>query len=197
MKKNELINDTRLTPTMEITRSGSKQMFREKNPKDRTFIDSENADVVLQHEKKSMYADLIDGKWYWVEGCAQCNGEPRDWMAYRECEKHDVCRTCSIHRKDLKETPWGGKHGWQCKPCAENERLDKLESAMKSFQDNGLDKYDFLYMDEIKCPHCGTEISSEDIYESQTMYCDICHNNYELTIEYTPSYSTSKICDNG
>lgn len=64
----ELIKDERLTPTMERVRSGRTQMFREKNKNDRSFISKDNCDVSLEHEIKSMYAELTDGKWYWVNG---------------------------------------------------------------------------------------------------------------------------------
>ncbi len=122
MKK--LINDKRLTPTMERVRSGRTQLFRERNKDDRSFIGSDNCDVSLQHEIKSMYAELIDGQWYWLNGCAECNGEERDWMTYIECEEHDRCRTCNTNRKDIKGSVWGGKEGWQCKPCHESEHLE-------------------------------------------------------------------------
>ena len=63
MKEKELINDERLTPTMERTRSGSVQLFREKNPNNRTYISADNCCVSLVHpHDKSMYAELIDGR---------------------------------------------------------------------------------------------------------------------------------------
>ena len=99
MKDKELINDERLTLTMKRIRNGKTQMFREKNKDDRTSINRDNSDVILEHEDKAMYAELFDEKWYWVSGCAECNGKERDWMSYVECEKHDRCSSCSINRK--------------------------------------------------------------------------------------------------
>ena len=86
-KLREQIADSRLTPTMDRVRDGRKQLFREKNPKDRSFIDIDNCDLYLEHENKAMYAKLIDNKWYWVNGCGPCNGEERTFRTYIECEK--------------------------------------------------------------------------------------------------------------
>jgi len=83
--------------------------FREGNKDDRSFIGLGNCDLSLKHEDKAMYAELIDSKWYWVSGCRECNGEPRDWMSYIECEEHDRCRSCQTKRKDVKgNSVWGG-----------------------------------------------------------------------------------------
>ncbi len=77
----ELINDDRLTPTMRRLRDGSTQLFREASKNDGSFINSDNACVILKHEKRSMYAELIDGFWYWVEGCGPCKGEKRSFRS--------------------------------------------------------------------------------------------------------------------
>lgn len=123
-----LINEPLLTPDMKRTRSGATQLFR-KDYKDRQFTSEENADVVLRPPERHLFAELIGGQWCWVNGCAECNGKPRDWMTYIECDKHDVCRTCKTPRSQLTESPWGGKHGWQCKPCAEIEHeAEKVEA---------------------------------------------------------------------
>lgn len=176
-----LINDNRLTPTMSRTRSGRTQVFIEKKG---------NVEVSfsLEHEKRSMYAELIDEQWYWVEGCAECNGEPRDWLTYIECEEHDRCRCCGINRKDLKEAPWGGKHGWQCKPCADIEAAGIREDAFDKL--NGEDP-DCDYRDEIICPHCGSTLCSDELHESQDIECHVCEGEIYLEVEYTASYTTS------
>ena len=118
----ELILDKRLTPTMERVRCGKTQMFREKNPDDRSFISVENADVILVHPTDvAMYAELIDGKWYWITGCAECKGEPRDWLSYIECDKHNRCCRCGINRENIKDiSVWGGKRGWTRVECIQN-----------------------------------------------------------------------------
>ena len=188
MKNKILINDPRLTPTMERIRSGRVQLFREKNPNDRSFINADNCDLSLEHENKAMYAELIDGQWYWVSGCAECNGKERDWMTYIECEEHDRCRVCEINRKDLTEPPWGGKKGWICKPC-ETERM--ADVRRKAFEKLDGEEPDCVYMDKIICPHCGSELDSSDIYESQDMECHVCEGEIDLEVEWTATYSTS------
>lgn len=188
MKDKELINDKRLTPTMDRVRSGETQMFREKNNNDRSFISRENSDVILEHENKAMYAELIDGKWYWVNGCGECNGEERGCKTYIECDKHDVCSCCSISRKEIKGAVWGGIKGWTCCPCKEAKDLEIRREAFEKL--NGTEP-SCSYKDEIICPHCGSKISNDDIYESQDMECHVCEGEMELEVDYTATYSTS------
>jgi hypothetical protein len=189
MKDKILINDKRLTSTMEILRNGSVQLFREKNNKDRTFINSENCDVSLEHKNREMYAKLIDGEWYWVSGCAECNGKPRDWMSYIECEEHNVCRSCGIKRKDVKEdSVWGGKHGWICNSC---HKIEESGIRREAFAALDGEEPDCSYCNEIICPHCGSEINNDDIYESQDLECHICQGELSLEVDWTASYSTT------
>lgn len=178
MAKKILINDKRLTPTMQRLRSGKLQVFKDKD----------GPEIYLQHEKKSMYADLIDDEWYWVEGCAECNGEERGFKTYIECEEHDRCRTCNTNRKDIKETPWGGSKGWQCQPCYNAERAEIRREAFEKLQGN---EPDCSYSDDIICPHCGSKISNDDMYESQDIDCGVCGGEIHLEVEYSFHYSTT------
>ena len=185
----ELINDKRLTPTMERSRNGRIQEFREKNQDDRSSISKKNCDVSLEHENKEMYAELIDGQWYWVNGCGQCNGEERSWNTYIECEKHDVCSCCFIPRKKIKgNSVWGGNKGWTCKPCKETK---DAEIRREAFEKLDGEEPDCSYTDEIICPHCGSVISNDDLHESTDIECHVCDGEISLEVDYTASYSTS------
>lgn len=186
----ELINDKRLTPTMRRVRSGRTQLFREYNEDEKSSISDNNCDVSLEHKNKAMYAELIDNQWHWVNGCGACNGEERGFKTYIECETHDVCVICSISRKEIKGSVWGGSKGWICNTCHESERLEIRRQAFEKFNEDKPDEYEFHCMDEIKCPHCGSEISSQDIYESQDIECGVCEGEISLEVEYTASYST-------
>ena len=115
---------------------------------------------------------LIDGEWYWVSGCGECNGEERDWMTYIECEKHDRCSVCSKNRKDIKGPAWGGKRGWTCNSCYE---FKQSEIRREAFEKLGGEEPDCSYNDEIICPHCGSKISNDDMYESQDIECHVCY----------------------
>lgn len=181
------IDDKRLTPTMQRVRCGRTQLFREKNKDDRSFISSDNCDISLEHEKREMYAELIDGVWYWVSGCAECNGEERDWMTYIECEKHDRCSVCSTNRKDIKGGVWGNKKGWICALCNDQKRLEKRRNAFDKL--NG-EEPDCYHTDNIICPHCGTELSSEEMHEDQEIECHVCEGEIELEVEYYFIYTT-------
>lgn len=183
-----LINDKRLTPTMERVRSGRTQMFREKNTNDMSFINRDNSDVILEHENKAMYAELIDGEWYWINGCAECNGKDRDWMTYVECDNHDRCSVCFISRKEIQGPVHASKKGWICKPCNESKKLETKTGAFKKLDG---EEPDCSYRDNIICPHCGSEISNDDIHESRDLVCHVCEGEMTVEVEYTASYSTT------
>jgi hypothetical protein len=192
-KKVELINDERLTPTMERIRSGSKQLFRERDPSNRTFISVDNCDVCLEHEKVSVYAELIEGEWWWMEGCAECNGDPRDWMTYVECDEHNRCRTCGTKSKDLAPgvTKWGGKPGWQCDNC----KQDQIRKAKESFAKKELEDYHFKYNEKAICPHCGCQnhIDLGEINLSESEFeCGFCESVFMVEVHLDITYSTAK-----
>jgi hypothetical protein len=194
MKGKELINDDRLTPTMERIRNGESQMFRDTKQDDRSFIGRENADVILTHPTDvAMYAELIDNEWYWVTGCSECKGEERGWVTYIECDRHNICSSCSIPSKNLEEgvKRWGGKKGWTCGTCKDIKDLEIRETAFEKFNEEEHSEWDFTSNDEIICPHCGTELSSDEVYESQDMECYVCEGEIEVDVEFALTYSTS------
>ena len=187
--KDILIDDKRLTPTMERVRSGRTQLFRERNKNDRTFIDRDNADVILEHKNEEMYAELIDGQWYWISGCAECNDRERNIVdSYIECEKHNVCISCFISRKDIKGSVWGGLKGWTCKPCKAAADLERRKAAFIRLDG---EEPDCLYTSEIIYPHCDSEIEGGDINESQDVECEVCEGDLSVEVSYSALYSTS------
>lgn len=127
-----------------------------------------------------------------LNGCAECNGEPRDWITYIECEKHDVCRTCKTPRSEIKDTPWGGKNGWQCKECKDIAHEKEKSEALSAMAEKEYNEIDYLSNDKIICPYCDTEKSSDDFNESDDTECHVCDNIFSVEVEYTVSYSTSK-----
>lgn len=179
MKEKVLIIDARLTPTMDRTRSGHNQIFRERNQQDT---------IELRHKDKSMYAELIDQQWYWVTGCEECKGNPRDsWKSYVECDKHDVCSCCGVSSKKIKGVVWGGNHGWTCKPCKEAEILEIRRAAFEKLDG---EEPDTSYTDDVICPHCGSNLGNET-HESESMECSVCEGELHIEVEYTRSYSTA------
>ena len=168
-------------------------MFREPNI-DSCFTSEENADVVLEHPTDvAMYAELIDEEWYWVTGCAECKGEERDWMLYVECDKHNRCCECGTNTKDLAEgvTRWGGKLGWQCSTCKDARDVEIREEAFETFNENEFDEWDYYDTDNIKCPHCGSEIYNDDIYESEDTECGVCEGEVHIEVNHSVTYTTS------
>ena len=184
--KKELINDDRLTPDTKRMRSGQVQSF--------TLPDGTKFD--LKHDQREMYADLIDDKWYWVSGCAECNGKPRDGFAYiGECDKHNVCRECGIHRSEITETPWGGSEGWCCVPCA--DRIDSIHKAecLAKVAEKEYDEWNYMHTDNIICPHCENEVMvDEDPNDYQgTSDCEVCGGEYNVEVEFSVNYTTKVV----
>lgn len=187
----EKINDTRLTPDMCRTRSGRTQLFR-KDYGDREFTSRDNADVILEHELPEMYAELIDGEWYWVKECAKCEDAMNygKVFSYQWCEKHNVCVDCGVHRRDLKETPWGVSIGaFRCKPCQEKQDKGTLEKAMEKRKD--MNDWDFKYATTVLCPHCGSD-NGTDEFEDGVFECCVCIKDFSLALNYSVTYSTTK-----
>ena len=211
-KKISLINDARLYGYTKRTRNGSEQVFytgndsrdfdrykKDQYDEDGKFIHNvemhDKADTIkIKPPEKSHYAELIDGEWWWLEGCAECNGRPRDWVTYIECEEHNVCRSCQIHRSKLTDTPWGGKEGWQCKPCADAEHKADKEDALAAMPDEH-DEWDYQGLDEITCPYCNYEFS--DSFESadnneEDHECPRCDNTFTVTAEHSLSFNCKR-----
>lgn len=184
----ELINDPRLTPTMKLLRSGPTQMFREYDPTERSFINKDNADVVLEHENREMYAQLIDDKWYWVNGCAECIGKPRDWMTYVECVKHDRCSVCETPRKEAATPHWGNKTGWICGTCKEIQKMETRAEAFAKLRPGR--EVDCEYTSTVICPHCGSDNGYEEMSDGEEMECHVCTGEFIITIERSITFST-------
>jgi len=60
--------------------------------------------------------------------------------------------------------------------------------------DSDYDECDYRAQDECKCPHCATviHIESED-YGDKNMDCDTCGGQFELTTEYSVTFTTKVI----
>lgn len=204
------INDPRIKDYVNRTRSGRTQVFYTGNDSrdwDRYRAEGGNRNPgVEMHDKpdtikieppeRHLYAELIDGEWWWLNGCAECNGRERDWMTYIECEKHDVCRTCKTHRSEITETPWGGKHGWQCKPCADREHEEEKQAALAAMPEE-YDEWDYYHEDSVKCPHCNYEFEDSgdgELYEEGTTEkdCPRCDNTFELEVSISFNYTMKR-----
>ena len=147
-------------------------------------------EVRLDPPEVGLYAERIDGAWYWVSGCAKCN-ESGEKYSYSVCDEHNVCRLCSTHRSKLTEAPWGHPDGFTCKPCQDAEDAVAKAAALAKVAETDYDEWDYRNLDECKCPHCATviHIETED-YGDKNMECDTCNGLFELTTEYSVSFTT-------
>ncbi|MGH8387907.1 MAG: hypothetical protein ACRESJ_20875 [Pseudomonas sp.] len=94
----------------------------------------------------------------------------------------------------LTETPWGHPDGFTCKPCQDTEDAEAKAAALAKVAESEYDEWDYHGLDECKCPHCATviHIEAED-YGDKNMECDTCNGLFELTTEYSVSFTTMVI----
>ena len=202
--KVEKINDPRLVNYTNRNRSGSEQVFYtggderdfDRYKADQAASNSTNvkmhdkSDTIrLRHAEKHLFAELIDGEWWWVNGCYECNGLERDWMCYVECDHHNVCRSCKTPRSEIKESVWGGKHGWQCNTCEAEESLKRKRDALAAVADEEFDDWDFSNNDQVVCPHCKSKYSPDEPSDGD-VDCGTCGGEFTVEIEYSISYTT-------
>lgn len=194
----EKINNPLLTADLERVRNGRYQEFRRKGGS----FHSEPV-LRLEHENKALYAELIDGEWYWVNGCNLCDDchpdEKKKGWGYLYCDTHNVCVDCGIHRKDLKDTPWGTPDGaFLCKPCESRERdAAKLKAVQQAQRDN-LDEMDTMCEQHIKCPYCGSEHEDDDDYSysdanNVEFQCGVCEETFKVSAEVEITYTTEPV----
>lgn len=204
------IEDPRLVGYTKRLRSGSTQTFytgSDHRDFDRYHAEKgpENPDVKI-HDKpdtirlippeKHWFAALIDGEWWWLNSCEECNGRARDGVkSYVECDKHDVCRQCKTPRTEIKDWVWGSSSGWQCQPCQEAEKAARRREALNKFDEKNFNAWTYHWMDSVKCPYCDTkaDFDYDGDNEPEPITCEACDHTFKLVIEFQPQYTTSRI----
>ncbi len=193
-KFKQKIEDDRLNPSLERIRSGTNQKFYPSNYKnwDKDIL------FTLPAPSKEMYAELIDGIWYWVKGCSKCEDSMNygESHSYQVCHEHDRCVQCNTHRKSLTQIPWGHQNGFICKPCSDENDTRIREEAFKKVNSEDYDGSDCICNDTVICPHCGSDNGIEQIdYEAmvQLQECCVCKGKYKLTLNFIVDYSTEVI----
>lgn len=124
--------------------------------------------------------------------CYVCEGTKPESIFSHRCEKHDVCISCGINRKDLDEAPWATIGGFICKRCEENRINDKIEKFQKD--NEGEDEF---FDDVIICPYCGEKHEADG--EDSAFYsdgdhkfrCADCQNEFDVNTYVSFSYTTS------
>jgi hypothetical protein len=208
-KKIRKIDDPRIAEYTQRTRSGTTQEFytgTDARDWDRNRADRKagaknpemhlKADTIhIQPPEKHWYSELIEGEWWWLNGCAECNGNRRDWMTYIECTEHNVCRSCRTPRAEIKDIPWGGKRGWNCQPCQRKLEAATKYEALAKMEDKPYCEWDYHGTDEVICPHCDTNQNHEmcDGEPSEKSSCETCGGDFSVTLNYSVTFDTNLI----
>lgn len=149
-------------------------------------------EVRLGPPQRGLYAERIDGAWYWVCGCEKCLGSAEKY-SYITCHDHDRCEMCGIHREDITETPWRVAGGWACKPCAAAAKQRRKVEAMAAAQAAGHGEDDCEYTDDITCPYCASKISEDEpVYKDGDFECDVCGGTCSVEVIHSVSYTSIK-----
>ena len=96
--------------------------------------------------------------------------------------------TCPVCNKDEEEF-WIKKYGmcfWCNHKKQEKEALERLKKRVAEEGESSNEDY-------IICPYCSCENSSDELNHTTDTYCDECGKEFHLEVEYSASYSTSKI----
>ncbi|MGP3789461.1 hypothetical protein [Pseudomonas sp. B392_1p] len=150
-------------------------------------------EVILEPPTRGLYAERIDGAWYWVCGCEKCLGN-REKYSYITCHEHDRCEHCGIHRQQITEAPWGVTGGWACQPCVTEQKAQRKAEALAAAATSGHSKWDCQLTDEVVCPYCASKFEpDEDISNDCNHECDVCGGVYTVETEYSVSYTTRKV----
>ena len=187
-----LINDSRLTPDLRRIRSGTTQEFQYLETAKRTF----KADFTIEPPERHIYAELVDGQWFWVNGCDECHGREGSWVTYIKCEEHDVCRSCKIPRSRLTETPWGHPKGFECKSCHTTRREIEKMDALSKVQRKIYHEWDYEGLTSPTCPYCEYEYEPcHNFYEAddEVIECDRCDNKFKLYSEPRVEFNSYRI----
>lgn len=192
------INDARISGYTNRLRSGSKQVFYTGNdhrdwdryraddgPRKHNIKMHDKPDTIyLDPPEKHYFAELIDGEWWWINGCEECNGRNRDcFKSYIECDEHNVCKSCKTPAANIEGTRWGSQRGWQCDKCKatqhEAEKQAALEAMPKEFF-----AWDFHGLDNVTCPYCDFEFSDSFEHanaDEKKQLCPRCDHTFKIT----------------
>lgn len=175
----------------ERTRSGHTNIWNQMWPPGKPHRNG-LPEIKLEPPELGLYAERIDGAWYWVTGCHKCLGITGKW-SYITCHEHDRCVSCGTHRTELTDIPWGHPDGFRCKPCQDRIDLEAKTKALAAAAEREWSEDDTEYISEILCPHCASEQCSDEQSDTEEAECGTCGGTYSLEIRYEVSYTTRKV----
>jgi len=173
------------------TRNGSTNVWNDASHHRFHRTTTDLPELRLDPPEKGLYAERIDGAWYWVCGCEKCLGN-FEKHSYIVCDDHNRCDTCAKHRSEFHEAVWGTRGGWRCNACRDHIHEERKAAALAAAKESGHNEYDCQNEDEIICPYCATKQSSDDANESAIdSECGTCGGIFDVEVEFTRSFSTT------
>jgi DNA-directed RNA polymerase subunit RPC12/RpoP len=106
--------------------------------------------------------------------CEICGNKANLWR----CNEHYICDDCGT-----RESLCNYSEGILCHSCHE-ARVEKRIAAFNGDTDN---------TDEVVCPHCGYKFSDSWEMSEGEYECSDCGRKFEISIDTSITYSTSKI----
>lgn len=154
---------------------------------------TELPEVRLDPPVIGLYAERIEGAWYWVCGCEKCLGNPEKY-SYVVCDEHNRCDMCQQHRSEFKEAVFGVRGGWRCRPCMSAAELKAKREALAAARASGHDEWDCMHTDSIICPFCASPNSGDEhIDSSGSEECSTCGGTFSVQADYSVTYTTQPV----
>ena len=95
-----------------------------------------------------------------------------------------------IHEKRICPTCQKERYMWtddvKCFECREKDKVLSLGKEVVAEGESRCEDY-------IICPFCGCDYGTDDMQNSTDVECYDCKNKFHVEVEYSVSYSTSKI----
>lgn len=198
-----IINDLRLKPGMKAVANYYQHTFvKHSEEMHKRHIITEHFSI--DTPSQSWLARLIDGHWYWVEFCPDCNGMDRQAGDGIPCIEHNTCRVCYVSRDKASTTSigavWGHSGGWVCNDCHDALEAERHSAAAERIAErNDEGDTEESMADKPTCPWCGEEeeIEAERHYgcEGEVHDCDACGKRYKLTTVTMIYWDSERVID--
>ena len=102
-----------------------------------------------------------------------------------------VCGDCGVPREQAGKRIYKQGKGFQCESCRIKEDEQIKWKALDSFKQKGLSSCDFIRQPDIRCPHCDNRFKADGRVLPE-YECECCNQRFNVTVEQTTTYTTTK-----